>query len=227
MHRYPARQKYVELRLTPLAVQGDRHGFSTPGPVIEIGPGGGARLEHGVCITTLGLFDLVFAQLDPKDEVIASLRGPLGLGRALLALARHAEDPRVGEPNAMFTELCKLDGDVFVEELQHRLEAVRLPSWVPPAAIARVGATLTGIPRLPHPTGQGTQGISQALLEARILAGMRGSVFHRSAALSLTRVLDTTSCDDAMRHIELWLPVRPGTGGVFGPGASQPQGGVT
>lgn len=172
---------------------------------VPFGPGGGLLLSQALCITYISLDDAVCAHLALPPGT-SLLWEPLGLARALLAIARK---PGATGLEALQPVAALREGEL-VHELMQRLEAIAWPQWVPPMAYARAcPADIADafnrdlIPELPP-------GITNPLLAARLVAGIRGAVFMRNAAPSLRSLLSFHSDPTPSMTWELWRPVRPG-----------------
>jgi len=180
---------------------------SAPVSASAVGPGGGATLSHAVCIARVDLTDAVFARLG-MGYGYARLAAPLGLARALVAVARVASHPR-RSPRAEFVRLADLPEGPLLRELAERLQAVPWPAWVPAVGfgqyLAMDPACAVRSPRRPPATPE----LACPLLAARLVSGLRGAVFLRDAAPTLTRLLTLWHGDTPSGSWELWTPRTP------------------
>ena len=180
---------------------------SASASALAVGPGGGATLSHAVCIARVDLTDAIFARLG-MGYGYARLAAPLGLARALVAVARVAPHPR-RSPRAEFVRLADLSEGPLLNELAERLQAVPWPAWVPAVGfgqyLAMDPACAVRSPRRP-PT---TPVLACPLLAARLVSGLRGAVFLRDAAPTLTRLLTLWHGDTPSGSWELWTPRTP------------------
>jgi len=183
-------------------------------PAIPVGPGGGAVVSNAVCFACTDLPAALCARFGVGFQN-PRLTAPLGLARALVAVARvmAKSAPSAGSCGAVRRELTRViavpEGPL-VGELAARLASVPWPEWVPPvgfgvylamdpAAAARGEARAPATPVLACP-----------LLAARLIAGLRGRVFMRDAPPTLSRLLDLWRGDEWSGHWEFWRPVRDG-----------------
>lgn len=181
-------------------------------PVSALGPGGGAMLSHAVCIACVDLTDAIFARLG-VGYGNARLRAPLGLARALVAVARikaHGASVRHRRsPRAELVRLADLPEGLLVSELAERLQAVPWPAWVPAVGfgqyLAMDPARAVRHPRRPP----AAPALDCPLLAARLISGLRGKVFMRSAAPTLSRLLNLWQGEEASGIWELWVPRTP------------------
>jgi hypothetical protein len=172
-------------------------------------------LSQALCLARVELPTAVCAHLH-MGYGAPLLTRPLGLASALVAIARHAGDAGAarGRSRAARLELDRvgeLPESELVKELTFRLESVEWPRWVP-----RVGMvtplgydSAVGVSRLQAP--KPPEGIVCPLLAARVVSALRGPVFMRDAAPTLTHLLDLFGGTTPSGTWELWLPVRPGT----------------
>jgi hypothetical protein len=191
---------------------------------LAVGPGGGQRLSHALCVAVVDLPTALCAFLRVPLSM-PSLRRPLGLAQALVAVARRAR-PGLGPPEhaeAAREELArtrKLGEAALVEELLTRVSTVPWPGWVPRVACARpLGRDIAqgqggSCPPSPPP------GVDCPLLAARLVSAVRGAVFLRDAAPALTHLLTLWGGEVASGSWQLWLPVRPGQDNPLRPQSS-------
>ena len=183
-------------------------------PATPVGPGGGAVVSNAVCFARVELPAALCARFG-VGYGNARLTAPLGLARALVALARvmATSAPSAGSRGAVRMELTRVievpEGPL-VGELAERLASVPWPQLVPPvgfgaylamdpAAAARGQARAPAAPALACP-----------LLAARLIAGLRGRVFMRDAPPTLSQLLDLWQGDARSGSWEFWTPVRDG-----------------
>jgi hypothetical protein len=181
---------------------------------LAVGPGGGQRLSHALCVAVVDLPTALCAFLRVPFSM-PSLGRPLGLTRALVAVARQAR-PGLGSADhaaAAREELArvgKLGEAALVEELLTLLPTAPWPGWVPRVACARpLGRDIAqgrGGSRPPSPP----PGVDCPLLAARLVSAVRGAVFLRDAAPALTHLLTLWGGEVVSGSWQLWLPVRPG-----------------
>ncbi len=179
----------------------------TVGPAV--GPGGGQRVSHALCLARIELAAAVCAWLQ-IGRGSARLGRPLGLARALVLLARTAAAgcPAGPAPRQEVARVANLTEAALLDELTRQLLALPWPDWVPPVAMAQpLGQDpALGLSRKPPvPTG-----VDCPLLAARLVSAIRGPVFLRRASPSLTHLLDLQGGDVPSLTWELWLPLRPG-----------------
>lgn len=183
---------------------------------VPVGPGGGRLLSHALCVTQIDLPAALGAHLHLglADEQLA---GALGFARALVAIGRHAgrkrdqRDPARGARLAL-VRVRALPEPVLIGELTDVLESTPWPDWVPPVAfaipLACDIATRVDGSQPPAPPA----GVRCPLLAARLIAAMRGPVFLRDAAPTLTNLLGPGNDARPSSGIyDLWLPVTPGS----------------
>jgi hypothetical protein len=200
-------------------IEGDAAGGSARSPCpardIPVGPGGGRLLSQALCLARVELPTAVCAHLH-MGYGAPLLTKPLGLARALVAIARHADDACAarGRSRAARLELDRVgelpEGEL-VKELTSRLESVEWPHWVPRIGMVTpfgmdiaVGMDRQRPPKTP-------KGVTCPLLSARVVSAIRGPVFMRDTAPTLTHLLDLFGSTTPSGTWELWLPVRPGT----------------
>jgi hypothetical protein len=202
-----------------IPIDGKAAGGSTrrqsPVQDVPVGPGGGRLLSQALCLARVELPTAVCAHLR-MGYGAPLLTRPLGLARALVAIARQAAgNPGAARGLSRRTRL-ELDrvGEVpegeLVRELTSRLASVEWPHWVPRAGMVTLvgvdiaaGAVRERPPKAP-------EGVTCPLLAARMVSAMRGPVFMRDTAPTLTHLLDLFGGTTLAGAWELWLPVRPG-----------------
>ena len=172
-------------------------------------------LSNALCMARVELPRAVCSHLRMRFNA-PLLRAHLGLARALVAIARHANETRP-TPGAgrsartAFDRVADLPEGDLVQELTARLESTAWPDWVP-----RVGFVMplgndiaTGIDRKSPPDAPA--GISCPLLAARVVSAIRGTVFLREAAPALSNLLNLWGGATPSGTWDIWLPVQPGT----------------
>lgn len=181
---------------------------------IPVGPGGGKLLSNALCVARVELPIAVCAYLQ-VGFAFPLLAPPLGLARALVAIARHASQADVtAAPNhAARLELDRVipvPEGTLLQELAARIESIEWPDWVPRVAFAMplgrdiaVGIDADAPPGLPG-------GVGCPLLAARLVSAIRGPVFLRDAAPTLSNLLDLWRGTTPLGTWEIWLPIRPG-----------------
>ena len=105
--------------------------------------------------------------------------------------------------------MADLPEGALVSELAERLQAVPWPAWVP---VVGFGAPLGMDPttalryerRPPAPPP-----LACPLLAARLISGLRGKVFMRDTAPTLTRLLDLWRGESPSGVWEFWTPRTP------------------
>lgn len=218
----PPRSTVTLPRLTPRSGAPGAHGDGSPtgddasirsAREVPVGPGGGQLLSSALCLARVELPAAVCAHLRMS---LASrlMRAPLGLARALVAIARRAgqADGASAQGRAAGLELDRvipLSEGALVQELAARLEAVEWPGWVPRVAfVTPLGKDIaTGV----DPATPGAPaGVACPLLAARLVAGIRGPAFLRGAAPTLSNLLNLWGGATPSGTWELWLPVEPG-----------------
>jgi hypothetical protein len=182
---------------------------------IPVGPGGGRRLSHALCLARVELPTAVCSHLQ-MGYGAPLLTRPLGLARALVAIARYAGDAHAARGRSRAARLGlervgELPEGELVRELTSQLESVEWPHWAPRVGmVTAMGNDISvGVSRLRPP--EPPEGISCPLLAARVVSAIRGPVFMRDTAPSLTHLLDLFGGTTPSGTWELWLPVRPGT----------------
>ena len=185
---------------------------------VPVGPGGGRLLSQALCLARVDLPTAVCAHLRLGFGA-PLLRRPLGLARALVVIARHDGNPnnasaKRGRSRAARLELDR-DGELpegeLVRELTSRLEAVEWPHWVPRIGMVTPFGMDVAIGVVPQPPPRAPKGVTCPLLAARVVSAIRGPVFMRDMAPSITHLLDLFGGTTPSGIWELWLPVRPGT----------------
>lgn len=180
---------------------------------IALGPGGGATLSHALCFAQVDLPAALCARLGMGYEY-GRLVAPLGLARALVAVARveavtATSARKRRSPRTELIRLADLPEGALVSELAERLQAVPWPAWVPAVGFgAPLGMDPTTAlryerrPPAPPP-------LTCPLLAARLISGLRGKVFMRDAAPTLTRLLDLWRGESPSGIWEFWTPRTP------------------
>jgi len=216
----PPRSTVMLPRLTTgVPIEGNAAGGSARRPYpardVPVGPGGGRLLSQALCLARVELPTAVCAHLH-MGYGAPLLTKPLGLARALVAIARHADDTCAarGRSRAARLELDRVGGlpeGELVKELTSRLESVEWPHWVPRIVmVTPFGMDIAvGMDRLRPP--KTPKGVTCPLLSARVVSAIRGPVFMRDMAPTLTHLLDLFGSTTPSGTWELWLPVRPGT----------------
>lgn len=185
---------------------------------IAVGPGGGARLSHALCFAQVDLPAALCARLGMGYDY-GRLVAPLGLARALVAVARvesataasvtAASARKRRSPRTELIRLADLPEGALVSELAERLQAVPWPAWVPAvgfgAPLGMDPATALRYERRPPAPPP----LSCPLLAARLISGLRGKVFMRDAAPTLTRLLDLWRGESPSGVWEFWTPRTP------------------
>lgn len=181
---------------------------------LPVGPLGGVVLSNAMCIVRVDLPTALCSYLDigyGDGTVIA----PLGLARALVAVARTAHGGRTRPTRAAAakSELARVTGlseADLVSELAEQLQSVPWPTWAPPIGFAQYLAidAAIGIDRsMPPPP---PSAVRCPLLTARVIAGIRGTVFVRDAAPTLANLLTLWDGSTPSGVWEIWMPIRPG-----------------
>lgn len=180
---------------------------------IVIGPGGGATLSHALCFAQVDLPAALCARLG-KGYEYGRLVAPLGLARALVAVARVEAATATSarkrrSPRTELIRLADLPEGALVSELAERLQAVPWPAWVPAvgfgAPLGMAPATALRYERRPPAPPP----LACPLLAARLISGLRGKVFMRDAAPTLTRLLDLWRGESPSGVWEFWTPRTP------------------
>jgi len=181
---------------------------------VPVGPGGGKLLSNALCVARVELPTALCAHLR-MGMTSRLLTAPLGLARALVAIARQAgktagrRDPGRAARLELDRVLELPEGDL-VRELTAGLESTPWPSWVPRVAfVIPLGNDIAAsIDRNKPPDAP--KGIGCPLQAARLVAGIRGPVFLRDAAPSLANLLNLWGGATPSGTWEIWLPVAPG-----------------
>lgn len=181
---------------------------------VPVGPGGGKLLSNALCVAHVELPTALCTYLH-MTFASQHLTAPLGLARALVAIARQAG--RAQGPDASrraarreFDRVIPLPEGALVQELAARLESIEWPKWVPRVAfVIPFGsdiATATDQRKAPD----APKGVACPLLAARLVSAIRGPVFLRDAAPALSNLLSLWSGATPSGTWEIWLPVQPG-----------------
>jgi hypothetical protein len=181
---------------------------------VPVGPGGGKLLSNALCVTSVELPTALCVHLR-MGLTSRLLTAPLGLARALVAIARHAgktagpSDPGRAARLELDRVLELPEGDL-VRELTASLESTPWPGWVPRVAfVVPLGNDIaTGIDRKTPPDAP--KGVGCPLLAARLVSGIRGPTFLRDAAPTLANLLNLWGGATPSGTWEIWLPVVPG-----------------
>lgn len=181
---------------------------------VAVGPDGGKLLSNALCVARVELPTALCAHLR-MGLTSRLLTAPLGLARALVAVARQAgktasrRDPGRAARLELDRVLELPEGDL-VRELTERLESTPWPSWVPRVAfVVPLGNDIAaGIDRKTPP--HAPKGIGCPLLAARVVSAIRGPVFLRDAAPTLANLLNLWGGATPSGTWEIWLPVAPG-----------------
>lgn len=181
---------------------------------VPVGPGGGKLLSNALCVARIELPTALCAYLG-VGFASQLLTAPLGLARALVAIARQASQASSTQAPSRAARLeldrvIPLPEGALVQELAVRLESIEWPDWVPRVAFAMpfgsdIGA---GIDRKKPPEAPG--GVGCPLLAARLVSAIRGPVFLRDAAPTLSNLLNLWGGTTPSGTWEIWLPIRPG-----------------
>ncbi|MCX7200446.1 MAG: hypothetical protein NTW37_21295 [Proteobacteria bacterium] len=179
---------------------------------VPVGPGGGKLLSNALCVGHVELPTALCAYLH-MTFASPRLTAPLGLARALVAIARQAG--RADGPDASrraarreFDRVIPLPEGALVQELAARLESIEWPKWVPRVAfVIPFGSDIATDQRK---APDAPKGVACPLLAARLVSAIRGPVFLRDAAPALSNLLDLWSGATPSGTWEIWLPVQPG-----------------
>ena len=150
--------------------------------------------------------------LDPGDAGDASEAGDPGdAGDVRDAGDKRASRARGRAARLELDRVGELPEGELVRELTSRLESVEWPRWVPRVGmVTPIGLDIAaGMQRQRPP--KPPKGIVCPLLAARMVSAIRGPVFMRDAAPTLTHLLDLFCGTSTSWTWELWLPLRPGT----------------
>lgn len=188
-------------------------GLQTPRQV-PVGPGGGKLLSNALCVARVELPTALCAYLR-MGFASRLLTAPLGLARALVAIARQASQVNSTQAPSRAARLeldrvIPLPEGALVQELAARLESIEWPDWVPRVAFAvPFGNDIAaGIDRKKPP--EAAKGVGCPLLAARLVSAIRGPVFLRDAAPALSNLLNLWGGATPSGTWEIWLPIRPG-----------------
>jgi len=181
---------------------------------VPVGPGGGKLLSNALCVACVELPTALCAYLE-MGFASRLLTAPLGLARALVAIARQASQTN-GTQAPSRAALLELDRVIplpegaLVQELAARLASIEWPGWVPPVAFAMpCGSDIAvGSDRKKPP--EAPRGVACPLLCARLVSAICGPVFLRDAAPALSSLLDLWGSATPSGAWEIWLPIRPG-----------------
>jgi hypothetical protein len=183
-------------------------------PATPVGPGGGVMVSNALCFACTDLPAALCARFGVGYQN-PRLTAPLGLARALVAVARvmaksAASARSRGAVRRELTRVIAVPEGALVGELAARLASVPWPEWVPPVGFGVYlamdpAAAAHGEARAPAPPA-----LACPLLAARLIAGLRGRVFMRDAPPTLSRLLDLWRGDEWSGHWEFWRPVRDG-----------------
>lgn len=171
-------------------------------------------LSNALCVARVELPTALCAYLR-MGFASRLLTAPLGLARALVAIARQASQANSTQAMSRAARL-ELDRVIpqpegaLVQELAARLESIEWPDWVPRVAFAVLfGSDIAaGIDRKKPP--EAPKGVGCPLLAARLVSAIRGPVFLRDAAPALSNLLDLWGGATPSGTWEIWLPIRPG-----------------
>jgi hypothetical protein len=184
-----------------------------PRPV-PVGPGGGKVLSNALCVAHVELPTALCAYLH-MTFASRRLTAPLGLARALVAIARQAgraqgRDASRRAARREFDRVVPLPEGALVQELAARLEAIAWPRWVPRVAfVVPFGCDIAAAAdRRKAPDAP--KGVTCPLLAARLVSAIRGPVFLRDAAPALSNLLDLWTGATPSGTWDIWLPVQPG-----------------
>ena len=179
---------------------------------VPVGPGGGKLLSNALCVGHVELPTALCAYLQ-MTFASPRLTAPLGLARALVAIARQAG--RADGPDASrraaqreFDRVIPLPEGALVQELAARLESIEWPKWVPRVAFVIPFGTDIATDQRKAPDAP--KGVACPLLAARLVSAIRGPVFLRDAAPALSNLLSLWSGATPSGTWEIWLPVQPG-----------------
>lgn len=179
---------------------------------IPVGPGGGALQSGALRIARIALGAALDAAVSPgtADTVLPQ---PMELLRQLVTMARRRQtgDGAVALPDTSAAHLPPVDDmgeGALVDELVGWFRSMPWPDWVPPVGFIVAGR---------QEPGDGSVDAQQAprvrcpLLAARLITGMRGTVFLRDAAPALSSLLVKNEREAAVYGVrDLWLPITPG-----------------
>jgi hypothetical protein len=179
-----------------------------------VGPGGGKVLSNALCVAHVELPTALCAYLH-MTFASRRLTAPLGLARALVAIARQAgraqgRDASRRAARREFDRVMPLPEGALVQELAARLESIAWPRWVPRVAfVVPFGCDIAAAAdRRKAPDAP--KGVACPLLAARLVSAIRGPVFLRDAAPALSNLLDLWTGATPSGTWDIWLPVQPG-----------------
>jgi hypothetical protein len=182
-------------------------------PAIPVGPGGGAMVSNALCFACTDLPAALCARFGVGYQN-PRLTAPLGLARALVAVARvmakSAASCSRGAVRMELTRVITVPEGALVGELAERLASLPWPEWVPPVGFGVYLAMAPAAAALGEARAPATPVLACPLLAARLIAGLRGRVFMRDAPPTLSRLLDLWRGDEWSGNWEFWCPVRDG-----------------
>lgn len=183
-------------------------------PAMPVGPGGGEVVSNAVCFACTDLPAALCARFGVGFQN-PRLTAPLGLARALVALARvmAKSAPSAGSRGAVRMELTRVitvPEGALVGELAERLASVPWPEWVPPVGFGVYLGMDPAAAALCQARAPAPPAFACPLIAARLIAGLRGRVFMRDAPPTLSRLLDLWQGDTRSGCWEFWTPVRDG-----------------
>jgi len=183
--------------------------------VVAVGPGGGRRLTHALCIAKVEVSVAVCTRLR-MGMGAQVLTQRLGFARALVAIGRNRDAP--GDPGcAAGNLLATLDGlkalpeQSLLGELFEVIAGTPWPAWVPPVAMARCVAITHATDMGVGPPRYLSSGEACPLMAARLVAAIHGPLFLRDRAPSIAELLEIRRFPIPALAWELWLPVLPGS----------------
>ena len=218
----PPRSTVKLPRLAPNASEADARGersaigndaFLQSPRLPPVGPGGGKVLSNALCVAHVELPTALCAHLH-MSFVSPRLTAPLGLARALVAIARQAGQAHGPDASRLaarreFARVMPLPEGALVQELAARLEWIAWPEWVPRVAFVIPFGCDTAAAN-PRRAPGAPKGVACPLLAARLVSAIRGPVFLRDAAPALSNLLDLWTGGTPSGTWEIWLPLRPG-----------------
>lgn len=181
---------------------------------VPVGPGGGKLLSNALCVARVDLPTALCAHLR-MSLAAPVLTAPMGLARALVAIARRIDTrPAARDPcRAARLELgrvAELPEGALIQELTTLLESIEVPAWVPQAAfVLPLASDIAMLANRDRPPAA-PEGVACPLLAARLVAAIRGPVFLRKAAPGLSNLMNLQSGAIPSRAWDIWLPVEPG-----------------
>lgn len=193
---------------------------ATGGDSVPVGPGGGQRVSHALCLAQVDLGRAVGAAIG-RAMGSPVLTAPLALARWLVAIAdARAAGAPVGRCPALDAAIGRVDvlsEPAVVAALTEVLQALPWPAWVPAVCLVRsLGADIARGFEL-EPPDPPRHAVADPLLAARLASAIRGPVFLRDAAPALSCLLTLNRPPVPSGCWDLWLPLRPG---AAAPGAS-------